>query len=205
MGEKFYAEEDKQRRLNGTVCMWEGKPVYCIIQTGRRRAGPEEILVAPLPEATDTWKDAPWKVVKYTDPRFSYEAFPLGYINYGGRCGYLMRSPHQQQSAGLGSGNIIIQGDYGLGTDRFLASQAMEDCILGKYPTLKEVLSKGIGAFSRNFAIRGVGRKLGLEYQGNIIGMASTTGPFVLWRQKSNRIISPQLSSMGVLHVIDNS
>lgn len=206
MAEKFWDEHSKSMRLSGTVCMWKGSPVYCIMRTGRRNAGPDEILVASLTSCADTYSDKFWTAVNYLDPQFSYDAVPLGYMNLKGTAYYLARNPAQQQSAGLPPGSIYANKNL---PHSWFATQAFEDCILKKYPTIFEALaqlSDGTAssvAFTSKLAVASIGRRVSLEYQGNPVGFIAANGRVNLWQHKTNRIIGEQLKNAGVTYVID--
>lgn len=211
MAEKYYAEEDKVRRIGNTICTYKGMPVAVMGRTQwrDRPLGEEDVYVSKtLARGNNMYDPASWDVVKYTSPDFSDRTFPLGYMNYGGQAYYLSRSPVQQQSQGLTRGVInSIPAVQNLP----IFSQEMEDCILGKYPTLSECLStlgKGYStksmAFSRDFAVAKIGRAwFILSYKGREIGIKATNeNNFSVWKHRDNKIITRLLDEQGVPYVI---
>lgn len=212
MAEKYHAEEDKTRRLNNTVCLYDGQPVYVVTRVGWRSdkpLGEEEVYITDLGKSCDVYDPVDWKRVSYTSDSFSYEAFPLGYVNYKGSCYYLVRAPVQAQSQGLCSSNLILPSDC---WHRIWMSLQMADCILNKYPTLtdalKEVTTKQVDsiAFHRRFCLGRFGRtKITLSFQDRIIGFYSEKKKsFTIFKSSDNRFMSQLLNSMDIKHVIED-
>jgi hypothetical protein len=189
--EQYHAEEDRNRRLNGTICMYDGNPVYirCSDPHGRITLKADEVFIT---EPTNVFDYSGYRVVKYTDDKFCAKAFPLGYANHREGICYVTRKPHQQQRAGIHEGVIDVKGDSS--THHFIYSQAMVDCIKGNYPTFEEArktVSQGKPvAFTRFLAFRPLYKNIyTLEYRGRPAGIVKKDDVLELFEGKESRII----------------
>lgn len=210
MAEKFFSSDDKVRRIHQSVCLWDSKPVYVLAKHGWRSIPAleeEEVLVGEM-GSLDIYHHQGWTRVKYTDPLFSYEAMPLGYVNVKGHGPvYVHRSPYQQYAQGLTVSQLVLVGNASayVSTGPLIYSKELAACIKGEYPSLEEALQNNL-AFDRYFAIRNMTRSVkGLEFQGRLIGSYSKKNKiFKLWESRACRIISKALHDKGINHVIED-
>lgn len=214
MAEKYYAEVDRNRRLGNSICFYKGKPVWVMTRLNwnvyppETQLSEEEVLIADLHRSTNPYDPTPWKRVKYTDDAFSYDAFPLGYMNYDRKSYYMCRIPARDQTQGLSRGNLAaIPSDL---SNKAMQTKNMEDCILGVFPSFTEAFEsviKGTNiscAFDRSFSLSNT-RNMGvsLSYQGEIIGFWSDKSKaFALAKRRHNRAIQRMLDHRGISNVI---
>lgn len=161
MGTAYYDPRSVSLRLDRTICMYKGEPLY--VELGAHhdpslstRIGPDywHILWGTRLKGGTKWI----KDIDYRSPDFDYRALPLGYINHCGGAYYLARSPARQQKQGLCRSSTIFVGEQPqVGT--WWASKDLHDCIMGIYPSLDKALKdleeyKAMKvAVSRNVAI----------------------------------------------------
>lgn len=222
MAEKYNSVDDKIRRLHNSICLYDNKPVYVQARNvydnkgSLITLGEEEVLLNPLGEFPHIEKmaDSYFTKVKYTDDRFCYRAFPLGYVNYKGHAVYVERTPSQQQTQGLTTNQLVVSEDAArsFNLSAMIRSSAMIDCILGIYPTIKEaelLLSDGgvsSIAFDRNFSLKKISSGLTfLNYQDTIVGMYSKVdSTYKIVPRRASRLVSNALNILGVNHVVEN-
>lgn len=197
MGEAYYNANDAYMRLNGTLCLYDGKPKYITVdqlENGEVRAY----------EMTPELKD--YKKVDYRDKAFNYKPFPLGYLNYEGKAMYMTRKPSRNQTQGLVKHCVLFSHHEPYNRYGWFTSEAMENAILGKYPTYREALEsvevdgEGGMAFDRHFAIENLGpNQTGLCYRGRL---CATKGKkekaFTLFKGEDTSFMLKILPKIGV-------
>jgi len=175
MAKPYYAREDAIRRLHDTICMYYGLPYYVTMEGLN---DPYKVMIYPLSRFYDRNPEEQGKVVDYTDERFDYKQFPLGY-GYSKKQGgmYFSRIPDRKQQQGLNYQTLRVNGAVSQGTS-YILSQAMENCILGKYPMITEawkLARSSPGAvipFHRRMAITQIDRGLiALRYRLRTVGI----------------------------------
>lgn len=213
MAEKLYSIDDKVRRLHNSICLYKGEPVYVLARHNFRgvpQLSEEGILVGPL-GYVDVFNKNGWELVDYTSDDFSYDAFPLGYINIDGSAYYLSRMPFQQYTQGLTQNQLVVIGASTTGGSfpgRFFSSKEMAACILGKYPSFEEALKSNDPevAFDRYFSLKAFSKRfIALMFQGRLVGYYSRKqGSLKIWGDKAARLITRKLDQMGIKYVIDD-
>jgi hypothetical protein len=160
-GDKYESAEEVERRLNGTVVLYEGKPVV-INAVEMPQAGDDDAIARvyfyELPQ-----KPGAKRVRKFLSSRkFDLAPFKMGYCNYNGAAVYVTRNPVRQGRQGLASGvtsfKSIDDTPIRLPFELVTASQAFADMVAGVYPSLKEAIPLIEGkiesvALSRAFAL----------------------------------------------------
>jgi hypothetical protein len=174
MGKAYYQQSDAKMRLDGTVCLYDGKPVHVQVMDTK-----DMVRICPI-DKVYTLHPAQWEQVKYTDDKFSYKSPPLGYVNSNGKATYLTRIPDRKQRQGLTLDIITTRPKMlpGYSFEQSFYTQGYIDCVLNKYPTLDEALAlleKGKAeavAISRSTALSFLGRNVvGLNYKGRQVGI----------------------------------
>lgn len=147
---------DIYRYLNGTICMYDGKPVYV------GHDGQDKMLTLYNPVGKN---DIICKI-PYDDPLFDVESPRLGYMEKGEIVHYVMRVPQRQFSQGLTQRNVVfydIDGQESMKMgNRPLLSQEFVDMLLGRYRPFEESLElldrqKEV-ALSRDIAMKSEGK-----------------------------------------------
>lgn len=167
--------ENTGARLNGTVVMYDGRPVQVLNAQAGTKQEPIQVNLQFLPKMRDNI------LVSINDPKLEVRNLPLGYVNIYNDALYLTRSPCRQFKQGLSSNCVIIprmeNRDVGAPSFKTLLGRAeFSDAMSGIYPTYREALDmifndpdKKAVAFSRRFALYR-DRQLGffeLRYKGN--------------------------------------
>jgi hypothetical protein len=152
VGHPMHSIQDVALYLDGTLCLWDGKPVY--VDVGGGTGGKIWVHYCGNRGVKD--------LVEYTDPRFDYRSLQLGYMQVEHRAYYVERLPWRKTKQGVAyentfgrspCGNQIHVGDY-------LMTAAMRDCVLGQHMTEEEAVRGLMGtkyksaAVSRNVAIQ---------------------------------------------------
>lgn len=211
MAERYDSNERKARRLGSTVCKYDGEPVYVMTGLhvrGKQQTLEDEVYIAPLGKSTNPYDESGWKLVKYTDDKFSYQSVELGYCNYKESAVYLQRTPHRQMYQGISGYNI--RNNSGVDTYGLIQTDAMEKCIKGDYPNFWEALENVLNghrscAWSREFAVHNRGRdRIVLLYRDREIGVWSARNAlFKIHEARDNKFICALLKEKGIAHVID--
>lgn len=171
--------EQINRRLKGTVVLYDDKPVLAY-----QASGENSVLLIPLPSRRGEF------VVRIDDPRLNIQEFKLGYVNYGDRAFYVKRTPIRGARQGLDTGNLLPDTDYvkwaGIARLPAMTTLSAEFCDMlnNTYPTLRECVDMIVKsdslvsrAFSRRFAIY-YDRDLDfyeLHYRGQRVGWGNPT------------------------------
>lgn len=209
MGTAYYDPRSVSLRLDKTICIYKGEPVFVEVDNPperRQRVDPETgNLIALPPDASDAFHilkmykldgrlSKPTKV-DYREPEFDYRAFPLGYINFMGSAFYLRRVPSRVQKQGLDK-HFVASEPVGLQGSNWFFSKDMKDCILGIYPSVAEAMqsidlgkAESVGV-RRNFAISfSSGGAHRLNFKGREIAYMSD-GEFILIHRKERDAMS---------------
>ena len=201
MAEEYLNQHDLDLRLDRTICMYEGTPVY--VRTMADRLRHPQIAIYRL----DGQLYKAWKIIDHKEDSFVDRATKLGYLNYSGSAYYLERVPYRHQNQGLKSSNIReLPGLSRYGTEWF-TGENMKDCILGKYPSYLEATSlmdkKGhFGvAIHRCLAVSLIdSRSKGLFYKGRLVAMWNEiTGQWDYLRSSDCAYIERIIRKLGVL------
>jgi hypothetical protein len=158
---------DAQMRLQGTIVLYDGEPVYI---TDVREVGPGDpkgdifrVYASPLPY--DPGIRRAEEMRKFiSSKKFDLAPFPMGFMNFQGNVFYCTRLARRQQRQGLSAGTLsaLPVGNPTVGAHRFetlISVPEFLDCIKGRYPTVAEATRQieeagatGI-AFSRSFCL----------------------------------------------------
>lgn len=164
-GDKYETLEEIKFRLEQTIVLYDGKPVYIgrVNMPGEQDAGEiARVYFKELPLK----EGGPKEVRKYLSSRkFDLTPFKMGYFNHNGRAVFASRTPVRQNKQGLSKQSLVLK-TLGLNpiTDRevsfteVVTSQGFIDMIEGSYPSfdgavplLKE--DAGSVALSQSFAL----------------------------------------------------
>ena len=202
MGKAFFSKKDAFMRLHGTICIYDGKPVYCLL-------GSEDgdfVLQAhdPAVYGQATGKTIP-KLVEYTDEKFVYKSPLLGYMFVNNQAVYVTRFPDRKQSQGLVDATLLAGGKRF--SHRFsVCSQSFVDCVLGNYPSYDaalQMVTQGSAIsvpFSRRLAISTVRRNvISLLYRDKPIAVKDGDS-FRLFEIKENKIFRKLIEKEVPLH-----
>jgi hypothetical protein len=165
-------------------------------------ADPHKVLIYPL-SYFYAERQKP-KVVDYTDEKFDYKQFPLGYgysKKHGGH--YYSRIPDRKQSQGLHYQTLRVDGKPAQANA--MLSEAMENCILGKYPTIQEALAivqagpGTVAPFHRRMAVAQIDRGLTcLKYRLRTVGILDGKKSFKLLDNRDKEFLRSVISKEGV-------
>lgn len=141
----FYPDvSEAQRRLQGTVIMYNGQGYYVSNVTQERSRSPIKLILLPVGGGDELVKDI-------TDKGFNnFAAFPLGFCNFfqgrdGERsrkdCVYIARTPTRSIPQGLHSRNVVsyqYPNSNGPSFERFRNSDGFAEMLRGEYPSYEE-------------------------------------------------------------------
>lgn len=157
-----YMVDDLNMRLSNSLVMHDGEPFYITEIEGTTVYG----LYTEDQERGE-----------FTLPtkKLDIRPVPLGYVNTARHAAYCTRMPHRRYKQGLNSACIVI--DIPLqGKDEMIRSKAMARAILGKYPSIDEVIEKldvnaRSAAFHRYWALsKNAKKEYDLSYRGLHVG-----------------------------------
>lgn len=140
-GDKYETAEEVQIRLQGTIVLYDGSPVY-ISRVNIPEAGDDDKIARvwfyPLPlvgGGNETRKFL-------SSRKFDLAPFKMGYMNRGGQAYFLSRAPLRQYQQGLNAKVLIIQTIKGqkadFGYDNCIRDRGFVDMVAGKYPSFKD-------------------------------------------------------------------
>ena len=183
MGKEFFNKADARMRINGTICMYDGRAVY--VEVDENVPDKEAVKICALADVYKHPSKRKQESVKYTDDKFVYKSPLLGYMQHGEHAYYVTRIPDRKQRQGLSYEICTYKrhdGAPSLGMDTVLYSQGMADCIEGRYLNLKEAINKLIDhgfktvPIHRHIAVGVVGgRTIALYYRTKFIGTKNTS------------------------------
>lgn len=160
--ENKIGEGDLTARLDMSYCRYKGDPVLV------RVVGNKLHLYRPSQQRAE-----PLAKISPYDKDFDVESLPLGYVSHKGRVYYLSRAPRRKYVQGVNAtslnmasipespvANADAQAGRGNNREGILATEGFENMVLGKYPSVDEVLSQlnkvdeiREEALSRNIAV----------------------------------------------------
>ena len=199
MAEAYLTQEDLNMRLAGSICTYDGEPVF-VATDGDRCKWP---MVRLFKCGSDMYKA--WKIIDHTDPLFCDRSPILGYMNYQKQAYYLQRVPFRYQNQGLK--DISITSAPRLDRyEGYFASAAMGDCIKGIYPKKEEALANIKDGWSgcaihRSLAIARVdNRSTGLYYKARLVALWNDWNQSFEYIQASDsKFIKKIINRLGVL------
>lgn len=175
MAAELASREDITTRLNRTVCMYKGLPVYVTVEPQDVKGS--NIHIVRWYNLGDTSKCG---TCDYREKEFSNSSPLLGYLYHDNRALYLTRIADRRFQLGLCIGNVHFGGSSISYREIFLTKE-MENCILGKHRTYaeaKKMLANGVESvpIHRHFAISKAGKNItNLHYRGETIAIKLST------------------------------
>lgn len=144
-GDKYETAEETKFRLEGTIVLYDGKPVYITRVNAVGAEDKKEIARVyfwelPVPKAASA-KD---EVRKYLSSRhFDLTPFKMGYLNHGGAATFVSRLPIRQQRQGLCANTCTFSDVLGkpsrtLDYNTMIHSPGFIEMVEGKYPSFKD-------------------------------------------------------------------
>jgi len=176
MAAKFDNLEDVQGKFAGTICYYDGRPVY-VKNTDQK--------VLPDGSAAGFWlyilysATGRGKWVELSDPLFDYKNFNIGYANEGNCAAWWYRKPNKQWKQGLKKEQLNYKmTNMNMNFAGFQFAPAYIDMLQGKYPTLEECMKLllaeqlNVVAFHKDFAASwdNIHQDFFIEYRGQKIG-----------------------------------
>lgn len=167
---KYETLEEADRRLRGTVVLYDDAPVYISSVEAAPRESKDEIFrvyAVPLPrDPTRDIHDSSYRKF-ISSGKFDFAPFKMGFMNSKHGSFFLQRLPVRQgYKQGLANGSLTLERigppDKRAYTPAFadlLADPAFADMILNKYPDFKQVMEtlrakvKPCEAATRCFAV----------------------------------------------------
>jgi len=137
-GDKYETAEEIRARLEGSVVMYDGSPVY-IAKVDDAIDDIARVWISDLPYVGGAKTTRKFLSSK----KFDLAPFKMGYFNYEGRAIFASRAPIRQYKQGLTSGTLTLQntqgkgGEVGVSFARAIANQGFVDMIHNKYPDFK--------------------------------------------------------------------
>ncbi len=207
MGRKFDGgSDDVMKRLHGTICIYNGRPVYVRAHIDPKTGGySDKLVVISEMQNYDRYgrRDAKPTVIDYTADTFSYKAFPLGYINHMGNAYYTSRVPYRYQYYGLNPDCIAWDPHPG-DTYATMFSTSFSDMIARNYPPMDDAEARVI-AGERAIAVtpdiafaRVKGKVMNLLFKGKVIGIKMNTPDWQLFDMPEKQFLTKILSRSGV-------
>lgn len=144
-GDKYESVEEVKFRLEKSVVLYDGEPVY-IKDVGipndeeMRNKDVARVYFVPLPYTENARSTRKF----LSSRKFDLEPFKMGYCNVGSEAVFVRRVPIRQQKQGLCPGNIQITNLKGnpsenYNFDKLIRSQGFVDMAHKKYPRFAEV------------------------------------------------------------------
>lgn len=183
MGTAYYDPRSVGLRLDRTICMYKGKPVYVYATNATRGVTDDSYHMVEIMDVTSKPMTKA-KMVDYRDADFDYRAMLLGYINYNKGAYYLSRVPSRIQKQGL-CRTAITSDPHNIGGGGWFTSDGMRDMLLNDYPSYADCINAidndgwDAAAFHRCFAIKAARAKQ-LMYKGRTIGFQERNGKYRL-------------------------
>lgn len=197
----YLNRDDARLRLNHTVCMYEGKPVYVRLDSDEQFDNQYQCRIYEL-KNVNTGRGR-GKVVDYRDKNFDARGIELGYCQAGLSAVYLSRLPARQNQQGLKHENIMAEPSN---IPYEFYSEDMECCILGKHRPLKTALAMLNDGYtkipiSRTLAVGWLDRtKIALYYKEQVVALKEdTTSRFNLINSKISSFVMKIIDKQGVL------
>jgi hypothetical protein len=193
VGERFFDASHVRQKLNHTICMYKGSPVYV------DHVGGDTIQVFPVGGTPTPFN------IEYTDPEFDYSEIPLGYCTYRNKAYYLAREPQRINSQGLTMRAILSEPVFDKNHQDLMFSKAFKDCILGNHPTYERALAKIADshescAVSRTVALQRVARGTYMAlHRGRAVAISENKGrSFHPMESQASSLIRKRLEKAGI-------
>lgn len=198
--EKYFAVDDRNRRLNRTICLLNETPVYvlCSDPLGRTILADDEVFVTHLLSAPHN----SYSKIKYTQDAFQARSFPLGYLSHRNGATYLARIPAQQQRQGLCMETIETVGGDSIPHSWF-TSAAMHNCIVGNHLPFSDAVNAlsqtGVSqSFDRLWAVSPNHKTThNLCFKGRNVGLVSGK-VITLFKGRETRLLNRLLQEKGL-------
>ena len=167
---QYESLEEAERRLAGTIVMYDGEPVYIhrVVSAAPGDPKPDifRVYAIPLPTriaAGGRVDDEPFRRF-ISSRKFDFQTIPMGFMNTDGNLYYCCRLPQRQQKQGvcgatLQCNEVIGNRGEGYRLGSLLAMPSFADMIRGAYPSFKATMDmirepKTFGvAFDRQYAL----------------------------------------------------
>ena len=189
MGDAYLNRDDARMRLHETICMWDGEPVYVTFPSSDVAKGEQYVMLSHFDGSEKRDRQ-----VRYTSRKFSYEAFPLGFMNTASAgCFFLARMPTRRQKQGLAANSIKYFPNIPRPGTYFIRAE-MYNCIMGVYPSFHQA-QKHMTEGTRGVAVE---RQLGFNKQDNdvysLLFRTRVVGTYVPSRRKVQLLPTPSTS-----------
>ena len=189
--------QDQMQRYHGTIVQFDGQPVYVMV------AGNKWNLYKPSTINIGN-NVLLFKGIDPYDERVDVSSLPMGYVNLSKwkTVRYLVRRPVKKFQQGMNPEVLGVhqlpdfKNEFYVDPNSILYTQEFEDCVLGKYPNLKEALETlenqvedcGEIAIDRSIALSV--DKLGIikaYYRNSLVG----------WMAPGKKVLNVPSSNMG--------
>jgi hypothetical protein len=158
-GDKYETADEIRFRLENTVVLYDGKPVYITrVDAGGEDGEIARVFFYDLPLVGNNKETRKF----LSSRKFDLTPFKMGYLNYNGEAIFVSRSPVRQNRQGLCVNNTVfttIKGQRAeFSYNQMIGSSGFIDMVMGTYPDFKTAGTmldeKGIKsvAVSRSFA-----------------------------------------------------
>lgn len=198
--EEYLSRDDARLRLNHTVCLYEGKPVYVRLDNEEYDSACE-CRIWDLHKVND--RGGRGKKIDYRDKGFDAKNIELGYCQTGTTAVYLSRLPVRHNQQGLKQESVM--GEPSNIPYEFY-SEDMSHCIMGKHRPLKTALAMLNDGYekipiSRTLAVGWLDRtKIALYYKEQIVALKEdTTSRFNMISSKTSSFVMRIIDKQGVL------
>lgn len=217
--------EDVQMRLDGTIALYEGIPVYVTVPA--RRGAVDNVNTVMITSIHDKGKSIQ-KNISSTEKAFVVSGFLQGFVNSPPAkktppfTGYLRRMPMRQQKQALSLASctmtLLASGmtrTSGLYNEDVPGHVGLADMLKGTYPSWQHVLAKvqefamqgSSMAFANDWAVMSTGsvQQIDLWYQLQRVGRYSDRRKKFLVSVDipGMSFVLPELEKIGVPHVIE--
>lgn len=218
--------EDVQMRLDGTIALYNGVPVY-VSAPLRRGSTSETVNTVMITSIHDKGKSIN-KTISSMDKDFSVSGFRQGFVNSPPSkktppyTGYLRRMPLRQQKQALSPASCsmtLLSAGYtrtsALYIEDIPGHVGLADMLRGTYPTWQHVLAKvqefamqgSSMAFANDWAVMSTGsvKQIDLWYQLQRVGRYSDKRKKFLVSVDipGMSFVLPELETLGLPHVIE--
>jgi hypothetical protein len=142
---QYESVADASMRLQGTVVLYDDKPVY-IENVTQLDAGDNKADVFRIYHRALPYGNSAQERKFISSKKYDLAPFPMGFMNKDGIVYYCMRLPRKQQRQGLSAGTFSCTDVSGQGRryalEEAINFQEFADCIAGKYPSVKEATAR---------------------------------------------------------------
>lgn len=206
-GDKYETAEEVRFRLENTVVLYDGRPVWI---TRVRDPEPADGEIARV-----YFNELPLRANRQEETRkflssrkFDLSPFKMGYMNLDGDVVFLSRTPVRQNRQGLSAGSCTISDVTGQrnrehGFGQIIDRQEFVDMVMSNYPSFKEASdmirdgATGV-ALSNQYALRRDG-DLGIIYLYNRFTKVAAGFPGEILRlPKKNAFLKEQLAELKI-------